>query len=82
MAVFTKQYMSLSGVPRTVSIARSKPSSTSDWCLIVGTDQIANLSVSIVNTDTQNIHGLFFHGITTQEIMDELQFSIETNCSF
>ena len=74
MAVFTEEYTSLVGAPRTVTVAHSKPTSDCDGdrCLIIGTDQIVNLSTSIMDTKVAHISGIFFHGITTQEIADEL----------
>ena len=69
MSVSTHPFRSVTGKSTAVTVAQSFHGG---GCLIVGCEQIANLSIVIKDNAEACLTGLFFDYLTSSEILDEL----------
>ena len=71
MSVCTQKYRTLTGKHSEVTVARS-PLHEGGGCLIVGCEQAINLSNIIKDSKYPSVTGLFFHSLSSSEIVNEL----------
>ena len=71
MSVCTQKYHTLNGKHSEVTVARS-PLHEGGGCLIVGCEQAINLCKIIKDSKYPSVTGLFFHSLSSSEIVNEL----------
>ena len=59
-----------------VTVAQSQLHGTAEGCLVIGSEQIVNLAVLISDNKEVEITGLFFNGLTSSDILDELSTQV------
>ena len=69
MSVSTHPFRSHTGKATAVTVAQSLHGGE---CLVVGCENVANLSVGIKDSEEASIVGLFFDNLTSSEILTEL----------